>query len=92
MSAVLRTLISEILIPYMDVHILMGMYFAHNLASKAVFEKCGFRHLEVVPDAFTLPESKTGGKKNVKIGLGVLRWERDIATSEKGSVLKAKQL
>jgi len=79
MPAVLRTLMNEILVPYMNVHVLTGTHFEHNLPSRKVFEKCGFQSTMSVPDAVTLPATKTGGRENIKVGLGVLTWERDTS-------------
>lgn len=77
MPTALRTLMTEILIPYMNVHTLFGTYFGHNAASKRVFEKCGFTFVTMVPDAITVNEAKIGGVKGRKVGLGVMRWERE---------------
>jgi len=76
MPMVLRTLISEILIRYFNVQRLVGIYFEHNVPSKNVFEKCGFEFVTMVPDAITLAPAKTGRLEGVKVGIGVMTWQR----------------
>lgn len=72
MPAVLRTLMANFFIPYMNVHHMIVTYFEDNIASRRVFEKNGFTFDRVVPGAFTLPESK-GGRT---VGAGVMVWKR----------------
>ena len=79
MPAVLRTLMKDLLMPYMNVHTLIATYFDHNMASRRVFEKCGFKFSNFVPDAIALSEAKTG-VKDKKVGLGVMKWERETST------------
>ncbi|KAK5455197.1 hypothetical protein LTS15_005917 [Exophiala xenobiotica] len=76
MPMVLQTLISEILIPYFNLQRLEGTYFEHNVPSRKVFEKCGFEFVTVVPDAITLAPAKTGRLEGVKVGMGVMTWQR----------------
>lgn len=76
MVAVLRTLMTEIAVPYMNVHILIGTYFEHNRASRRVFEKCGFTHVTTVPDAIEINPAKIGGAEGHKVGLGLTKWAR----------------
>ena len=80
MSAVLSSLIEEVLVPYMNAHRLIGVYFEQNLASKRVFEKCGFHFLKLVPNAVTLPEPKfkASGFEQREIGIGIMQWERPV--------------
>ncbi|KAK5053717.1 hypothetical protein LTR84_001678 [Exophiala bonariae] len=82
MPAVLSSLIKEVLVPYMNVHRLIGVYFEQNLASKRVFEKCGFRFVKLVPKAVSLPEVKfiASGFKEREIGIGVMQWEKALPT------------
>ncbi len=82
MPLVLRTLMTKILIPCMNVHSLIGTHFEHNAASKQVFEKCGFASVALLPDAVTINEAKIGGVKGKKVGLGVMRWERKLSNTE----------
>jgi RimJ/RimL family protein N-acetyltransferase len=70
-------MIEKFLIPYMNVHLLFGSFFDHNIASKRVFEKNGFVFEGITPDAFELAESKTG-VKGKRVGLGMMRWERKL--------------
>ncbi|KAA8574828.1 hypothetical protein EYC84_004073 [Monilinia fructicola] len=58
MPAVLQTLLSDFAIPYMNVHTLIGEYLEYNLASKRVFEKCGFGFEGVVEGVETLAAGK----------------------------------
>jgi RimJ/RimL family protein N-acetyltransferase len=76
MSAALRVLLNEFMIPYMNAHIITGSYFEHNIASRKVFEKNGFVFQELIPDYLELPESKTG-VKGTKVGMGFLKWTRE---------------
>jgi len=69
------TLIKEYLVPFMNVHHMTVLYFDHNHASVRVLEKNGFVLNKVVPDAFELPESKTGIKGR-KFGVGYHIWTR----------------
>jgi RimJ/RimL family protein N-acetyltransferase len=82
MPAVIKTLMHEMLIPYMNVHTLVSTYFAQNQASRRVFEKCGFQLLNVLPDAAELPDSKlsAGGQQSGKMDIGVMIWERKTTT------------
>lgn len=82
MPTVLASLIERVLIPYMNVHRLIGSYFEHNVASRRVFEKCGFQFLAFVPKAVTLPEVKfkASGFKDREIALGVMEWQRNGPT------------
>lgn len=82
MPTVLASLIEQVLIPYMNVHRLIGSYFEHNVASRRVFEKCGFQFLAFVPKAVTLPEVKfkASGFKDREIAIGVMHWQRDGPT------------
>ncbi|KAI1630231.1 hypothetical protein EDD37DRAFT_605089 [Exophiala viscosa] len=75
MPAVLRTVIKDVLIQYMNAHIVEATYFEHNSSSKRVLEKCGFRFVQLVPDAIALPPTKTNGVTGRKVGLGVMRWQ-----------------
>lgn len=72
----LRTIINQILVPYMNIHTLIGTYFEYNTPSRRVFEKCGFEYVQLVPGAITLPPTKTDGVIGRKVGLGVMRWQR----------------
>ena len=78
MPAVLRTLIREVLIPYMNVHTLVAEYIEYNLASRRVFEKCDFHFLKFIPDASTLAESKLkeGDETGKKHGVGIMLWKK----------------
>lgn len=78
MSAVVRTLMHEFMIPYMNLHRSTCAFFEHNVASRRVFEKNGFSHLGWFPEVVEMPEAKTG-VKGKKVGLGVVEWERDLA-------------
>ncbi len=75
MPAVLKTLISEFMVPYMNLHHFTGSYLEHNRASRRVFEKCGFVFVAFQEAWVEMPEVKMGvvGKK---LGLGLLRWDR----------------
>ncbi|QSZ37580.1 hypothetical protein DSL72_008678 [Monilinia vaccinii-corymbosi] len=42
MPAILQTLLSDFAMPYMNMHTLIGEYLEYNVASRRVFEKCGF--------------------------------------------------
>jgi RimJ/RimL family protein N-acetyltransferase len=75
MPVVLKTLMEKFMIPYMNMHSAMGGYFSENLASKKVFEKCGFTFLNEIPDLIDVAELKCG-VKGKKVGLGMMRWEK----------------
>lgn len=75
MPVVLRTLRDRILVPYLNVHVMVGTYFDGNAASKRVFEKCGFSSEGMVEECIWVPESKVPGGKMT--GMGVMRWTRD---------------
>jgi RimJ/RimL family protein N-acetyltransferase len=78
MPIVLTTLTDQVLVPYMNIHRLIGTYFEHNTPSRRVFEKCGFQFLTSMPKAIILPElkAKASGLKDREIGIGVMQWER----------------
>ncbi|KEF51147.1 uncharacterized protein A1O9_12761 [Exophiala aquamarina CBS 119918] len=77
MSVVLTNLRDQFLVPYMNVHRLIGTYFEHNVPSRRVFEKCGFQFLTFVPKGATLAQSKidASGLKDGEIGIGVMEWQ-----------------
>lgn len=75
MTAVLDTLTKKWLIPYMNVHRMSGSYLEHNLATRRVFEKCGWTFVKFEPDRIELPEAITG-IKGKKFGMGVMKWDR----------------
>ncbi|KAF8849415.1 hypothetical protein BDZ45DRAFT_663248 [Acephala macrosclerotiorum] len=75
MPAVIRTLINEFLVPYMNVHIMTKAYIKHNEASRKVLKKNGFVFESFVPDCVKMPEAKTG-VKGTTIGLGRTKWEK----------------
>jgi hypothetical protein len=75
MPSVVRTLIADFLVPYMNVHVMTGAYMDHNAASKKVLEKNGFIFDSLVPDCIEMLEVKTG-VKGKKVGLGRMKWER----------------
>jgi len=77
MPAVLKTLMAEVLIPYFNAHHLIGGYYEHNLASKKVFEKCGFTFWKSAPDVFTINPTKINGEEGRKVGVGLMTWERE---------------
>lgn len=76
MPAVLRTMMDQVLIPYMNAHILVATYLEYNTPSRRVFERCGFDFVQFVPDAVELPPAKAGGATGSKVGLGFMRWQR----------------
>ncbi|OQV04342.1 Acetyltransferase GNAT domain-containing protein [Cladophialophora immunda] len=78
MAAALQQLMAEVIIPHMNVHKLVGTYFEHNLPSRRVFEKCGFTFETVVPNAVAVNPAKIGGIEGRKVGVGVLKWEREL--------------
>ncbi|ETI21822.1 hypothetical protein G647_05891 [Cladophialophora carrionii CBS 160.54] len=79
MPAALRSLMAEIVVPYMNAHTVHGGYFEHNLASRRVFEKNGFSFETFVPDAFTVNPAKLNGLEGKKVGIGLMKWERNSA-------------
>jgi RimJ/RimL family protein N-acetyltransferase len=76
MTAVLRTLMDQVIVPLVNAHKVHGGYLEHNPASRRVFEKCGYRFDGMVPDAFTFNPNKVNGVEGKTVGLGVLTWER----------------
>ncbi|KIX95349.1 uncharacterized protein Z520_08866 [Fonsecaea multimorphosa CBS 102226] len=78
MPAALQTLMAEVIIPHMNAHTIVGTYFEHNLASRRVFEKCGFSFEKVVPSAIAINPAKIGEAQRPKVGVGILRWERNL--------------
>jgi RimJ/RimL family protein N-acetyltransferase len=76
MPAVLRTLMAEIIVPYMNAHTVHGAYFEHNLASRRVFEKNGFSFETLAPDAIPINPAKLNGVEGKNVGIGVMKWER----------------
>ena len=76
MTAALSTLMTEIIVPYMNAHTVHATYLEHNPASRRVFEKCGFSFEGMVPDAFTVNPTKLGGAKGQNVSSGVLHWVR----------------
>ncbi|EXJ71447.1 uncharacterized protein A1O5_05255 [Cladophialophora psammophila CBS 110553] len=79
MPAALQKLMAEIIIPHMNAHTVVGTHFEHNLASRKVFEKCGFSFETLVPNAVTINPAKIGGVEGQKVGVGVLKWQRNFA-------------
>ncbi|OAP61051.1 hypothetical protein AYL99_06055 [Fonsecaea erecta] len=79
MPAALRKLMAEVIIPHMNAHQIVGTYFEHNLPSRRVFEKCGFSFETVVPNAVPINPAKIGGVEGPKVGVGILRWRRQLA-------------
>jgi RimJ/RimL family protein N-acetyltransferase len=75
----LKTLITEVFIPFFNLHRIKGSYFEHNGNSRKVMLKCGFEDVEKIPEAVTINPAKIGGIKGRKVGLGVTRWDRDEA-------------
>ncbi|KAE9365741.1 hypothetical protein N431DRAFT_429975 [Stipitochalara longipes BDJ] len=75
MKAAIGTIMTEVLVPYMNAHLITVSYFDHNAASRKVLEKHGFVLDKIEPDYFELPESKTG-VKGKKIGVGFMKWTR----------------
>jgi RimJ/RimL family protein N-acetyltransferase len=76
MTAVLKSLMVEIIVPYMNAHTIHGGYLEHNPASRRVFEKCGYSFVGLTPNAFTINPSKLDGLEDKKVGLGLLSWVR----------------
>jgi len=78
MPVVLMTLRDQVLVPYMNVHRLLGTYFEHNAPSRRVFEKAGFQFLTFVPKGAKLAQSKVdaSGIKNGDMGIGIMQWKR----------------
>lgn len=75
MSAVLNTLITEWLIPKMNVHILKSSAFVGNEASVRVHEKCGFAVEQTVEKGTVdMPVYKFGG--GGRRDIYVLKWVR----------------
>ncbi|EXJ59221.1 hypothetical protein A1O7_06653 [Cladophialophora yegresii CBS 114405] len=79
MPAALRTLLTDIAVPYMNAHTVHGGYFENNLASGKVFEKTGFVFETFVPDVFTINPAKLNGVEGKKVGTGIMKWERHSA-------------
>lgn len=73
MPAVVSIMLKEIMIPYADVHLMIGTYYARNSASKRVFEKNGFVYWK--KGTQELPETKTG-VKDARVGIEIMRWSR----------------
>ena len=73
MTAALRTLTDQWLIPYMNVHHMSGAYLDHNIGSKKVLEKNGWIFDKFEPDRIELPESMTG-VKGKKFGMVLMKW------------------
>lgn len=84
MPAVVRTLLNDFLIPHMNVHHISCAFLEHNPASRRVFEKSGFSFVKIYPDVVELPEAKTG-VKGKKVGLGVVKWDREGVRKEEFS-------
>ncbi len=80
MPVALRTLMAEVIIPYMNAHIVHGGFLDHNLGSRKVFEKCGFIFQGVVPNAFTINPAKVNGVQGIKVGTGTTKWEWDTSS------------
>ena len=80
MTCVLKTVLAEIIVPYMNGHIVEGGYLEHNPASRRVFEKCGFSFVSMTADAMTINPTKVNGREGQKVGLGLLNWEREVFT------------
>ena len=77
MTVVLRCLMYEVMIPYMNAHTIHGGYLEHNPASRRVFEKCGWSFDRFVPNAATIPATKLNAPEDRKVGLGLLSWTRE---------------
>jgi L-amino acid N-acyltransferase YncA len=77
MPVALRLLMEKYLIPSLNAHRVIGVFFDYNTASKRVFEKNGFEFMGVTPNAIELSEAKTG-VKGKKVGLGTMIWERKL--------------
>jgi len=78
MPVALRLLIHEFAVPYMNAHLIKGIYLENNVASKRVFEKCGFAYQGRYADVVEIAASKTGGVKGVRVGIGLMVWRRGV--------------
>jgi RimJ/RimL family protein N-acetyltransferase len=83
MPLALQALIDEIMVPYLNAHVIYCGYFDHNPASRRVAEKCGFTFENIFPAVVTINPAKVNGVQDRKLGVGVLRWEREVL--DKGS-------
>lgn len=72
MTAVIRLLIDEWVIPRMNAKTIRTNVFVGNVASQRVFEKNGFRFVETLHDWLPVSESRGGGKTSIHI----LEWTR----------------
>ncbi|EPQ60328.1 acetyltransferase, GNAT family [Gloeophyllum trabeum ATCC 11539] len=71
MTAAVRTLMNEWMIPRMNCHKILVNAKKGNLASRRVFEKAGFRFMDTVEDALELTVPGRAGKWS----LDVLEWK-----------------
>ncbi|KAI5118455.1 hypothetical protein M0805_006274 [Coniferiporia weirii] len=71
MSAALQTLIHDWAVPRMNAKTIFGMAHTPNVGSVKVFQKNGFKTIDVVDDCVTIAEIKGGGV----VGLHILEWK-----------------
>ena len=74
MTAAVRTMMREWVIPRMNAHIIQGTAYMGNIGSVKVFLKNGFEETDQVENCVTIAESKGGGS----VGLHVLEWRRQV--------------
>lgn len=73
-TSALHTLLHSWFIPHMNAHTIHACAFEHNLGSKRVFEKNGFRVFDFVPGCTEVAESKISG--GGRVGQWFFEWRR----------------
>ncbi|KAH7106214.1 hypothetical protein BKA62DRAFT_668248 [Auriculariales sp. MPI-PUGE-AT-0066] len=73
MTAVLRAIMENWVVPRMNAHYITALAHSENRGSVRVFEKNGFKCVREVPNCVTITEAKGGGRT----GLHVLSWRED---------------
>jgi RimJ/RimL family protein N-acetyltransferase len=78
MPAVLRAVTDTFFIPFMNTHLISGLLFENNKASRRVCEKNGYVYVKTIPDAFEIHESKAG-RKGDWVSLTVMKWSKEVS-------------
>ncbi|KAH8888999.1 hypothetical protein GQ53DRAFT_748517 [Thozetella sp. PMI_491] len=75
MTAALRTMIEQYVVPYLNGHRMTASFFAKNIASRRVFEKNGFVFQGIEPKPIKVLED------GEEIFPGFVLWERNVSSA-----------